>query len=163
MPAANGVAPTLRVNVLGPVKETTKAALLRAMAPVHPAGATVHVVIVVPAATGAVRPEEIAVHVIAVEGGVVMVMGGKVGASIETEISAGALFGEDQARYIVTVPEAQAGLVLAKRRGCEVPCVRIGTTGGDAISIVGEAPVAIDTLRTAFERWLPEYMGGKAA
>jgi phosphoribosylformylglycinamidine synthase len=72
-------------------------------------------------------------------------------------------FGEDQARYIVTVPETQAGLVLAKMRGCEVPCARIGTTGGDAIAIAGEAPVKIDTLRTAFERWLPEYMGGKAA
>jgi len=72
-------------------------------------------------------------------------------------------FGEDQARYIVTVPEEHAGRVLAKMRGCEVPCVRIGTTGGSAIAIVGEAPVAIDSLRTAFERWLPQYMGGKAA
>ena len=41
-------------------------------------------------------------------------------------------FGEDQARYIVTVPEEQAGLVLAKMRGAGVPCARIGTTGGEA-------------------------------
>jgi phosphoribosylformylglycinamidine synthase len=72
-------------------------------------------------------------------------------------------FGEDQARYLVTVPEAEAGRVLAKMRGCEVPCVRIGTTAGEAIAIAGEAPVAIDRLRTAFERWLPQYMSGKAA
>ncbi|MET4068353.1 phosphoribosylformylglycinamidine synthase II [Bradyrhizobium sp. S3.2.6] len=72
-------------------------------------------------------------------------------------------FGEDQARYLVTVPETEAGRVLAKMRGCEVPCVRIGTTGGDAIAIAGEAPVAIDTLRTSHERWLPDYMAGKAA
>lgn len=72
-------------------------------------------------------------------------------------------FGEDQARYLVTVPETEAGRVLAKMRGCEVPCVRIGTTGGDAIAIAGEAPVMIDSLRTSHERWLPEYMGGKAA
>ncbi|QOZ52277.1 phosphoribosylformylglycinamidine synthase subunit PurL [Bradyrhizobium sp. CCBAU 53338] len=72
-------------------------------------------------------------------------------------------FGEDQARYLVTVPEAEAGRVLAKMRGCEVPCVRIGTTGGDAVVIAGEAPVSIDALRTSHERWLPEYMGGKAA
>lgn len=72
-------------------------------------------------------------------------------------------FGEDQARYFVTVPETEAGRVLAKMRGCEVPCVRIGTTGGDAIAIAGEAPVTIDALRKSFERWLPEYMGGKAA
>src|SRR5690242_15149503 len=72
-------------------------------------------------------------------------------------------FGEDQARYLVTVPETEAGRVLAKMRGCEVPCVRIGTTGGDAIAIAGEAPVTIDSLRTSHERWMPEYMGGKAA
>ena len=48
-------------------------------------------------------------------------------------------FGEDQARYIVTVPAADAGLVLAKMKGAGVPCARIGTTGGDAIAIAGEA------------------------
>jgi phosphoribosylformylglycinamidine synthase subunit PurL len=72
-------------------------------------------------------------------------------------------FGEDQARYIVTVPETEAGRVLAKMRGCGVPCARIGTTGGNAIAIVGETPVAITTLNEAFERWLPAYMSGKAA
>ena len=72
-------------------------------------------------------------------------------------------FGEDQARYIVTVPEEEIGRVLVKMRGCGVSCVRIGSTGGDAIAVAGETPVAITTLRTAFERWLPDYMGGKAA
>lgn len=72
-------------------------------------------------------------------------------------------FGEDQARYLVTVPETEAGRVLAKMRGCGVPCVRIGTTGGDAIAIAGEAPVSIDALRTSHEHWLPDYMGGRAA
>ena len=48
-------------------------------------------------------------------------------------------FGEDQARYIVTVPAADAGLVLAKMKGAGVPCARIGTTGGDAIAVAGEA------------------------
>ena len=72
-------------------------------------------------------------------------------------------FGEDQARYIVTVPEAEAGRVLAKMQGCGVPCARIGTTGGDAIAVAGETPVSIVTLSAAFEHWLPEYMSGKAA
>jgi phosphoribosylformylglycinamidine (FGAM) synthase-like enzyme len=72
-------------------------------------------------------------------------------------------FGEDQGRYIVTVPEDQAGRVLAKMRGCEVPCTRIGTTGGDAVSIVGEGSLAIDDLKTRFEGWLPAYMSGGAA
>ena len=47
-------------------------------------------------------------------------------------------FGEDQARYVVTVAAEQAGLVLAKMKGAGVPCARIGTTGGDAIVIGGE-------------------------
>src|SRR6188472_659622 len=72
-------------------------------------------------------------------------------------------FGEDQARYIVTVPAADAGLVLAKMKGAGVPCARIGTTGGDAIAVAGETPVAIDRLNTAFESWLPAYMSGKVS
>jgi phosphoribosylformylglycinamidine synthase subunit PurL len=72
-------------------------------------------------------------------------------------------FGEDQARYIVTVPAEQAGLVLAKMKGAGVPCVRIGTTGGDAIAIAGEAPVSIASLKAGFEGWFPAYMGGSAS
>ena len=53
-------------------------------------------------------------------------------------------FGEDQARYLVTVPAEQAGLVLAKMNGAGVPCARIGTTGGDAIAIAGEEPAPIE-------------------
>ena len=72
-------------------------------------------------------------------------------------------FGEDQARYIVTVPEAEAGLVLAKMKGAGVPCARIGTTGGDAIAVAGEAAVTVKTLNTAFESWLPAYMNAKVS
>src|SRR6266571_1426910 len=66
-------------------------------------------------------------------------------------------FGEDQARYLVTVPAEQAGLVLAKMKGAGVPCVRIGTTGGETIAVAGEAPVSVTSLNTAFESWLPAY------
>jgi phosphoribosylformylglycinamidine synthase len=72
-------------------------------------------------------------------------------------------FGEDQARYIVTMPAAEAGLVLAKMKGAGVSCVRIGTTGGDAIATAGEAPVTVKSLNTAFESWFPAYMNGKAS
>lgn len=96
-----------------------------------------------------------------------MAMAGGIGAKLlaapPSLVSHGYWFGEDQARYLVTVPETDAGRVLAKMRGCEVPCVRIGTTGGDAIAIAGETPVSIESLRTSHERWLPDYMGGKAA
>lgn len=96
-----------------------------------------------------------------------MAMAGGIGAKLlaapASLVSHAYWFGEDQARYLVTVPETEAGRVLAKMRGCEVSCVRIGTTGGDAIAIAGETPVSIESLRTSHERWLPDYMGGKAA
>jgi phosphoribosylformylglycinamidine (FGAM) synthase-like enzyme len=69
-------------------------------------------------------------------------------------------FGEDQARYIVTVPAQEAGLVLAKMKGAGVPCARIGSTGGDAVAVAGEPPVSIASLKTGFESWFPAYMGG---
>jgi phosphoribosylformylglycinamidine synthase subunit PurL len=72
-------------------------------------------------------------------------------------------FGEDQARYIVTVSAADAGLVLAKMKGAGVPCARIGTTGGATLAVAGEGQVAVSALKTACEHWLPAYMSGKAA
>jgi phosphoribosylformylglycinamidine (FGAM) synthase-like enzyme len=70
-------------------------------------------------------------------------------------------FGEDQARYVVTVATEQAGLVLAKMKGAGVSCARIGTTGGDVIAIAGEDAVSVASLKDGFESWLPAYMGGK--
>lgn len=101
----------------------------------------------------------IALAEMAIAGGI----GAKLLAAPMALVSHAYWFGEDQARYLVTVPETEAGRVLAKMRGCEVPCLRIGTTGGDAIAIAGETPVSIDALRTSHERWLPDYMSGKTA
>jgi len=42
-----------------------------------------------------------------------------------------------------------------------VTCVRIGTTGGEAIAIAGEDPVSVTSLKDGFESWLPAYMSGK--
>jgi hypothetical protein len=90
-------------------------------------------------------------------------IGARLDAALEAIVPHAWWFGEDQARYIVTVPAADAGLVLAKMKGAGVPCARIGTTGGDAIAVAGEAPVSVDALKSAFEHWLPAYMSGKAS
>jgi phosphoribosylformylglycinamidine synthase len=45
-------------------------------------------------------------------------------------------------------------------KGAGVPCLRIGTTGGDAIAVAGEPSVPVVSLKTAFEGWLPAYMSG---
>ena len=70
-------------------------------------------------------------------------------------------FGEDQARYVVTVRDSDLLGVLSKLKAVEVPCVQIGKTGGDAIAIAGERPVKVEALRSGFESWLPDYMAGK--
>ena len=70
-------------------------------------------------------------------------------------------FGEDQARYVVTVPAAEVDQVLARARTVSVPVWRLGVTGGKALTLAGERPVPVADLRAKFEAWLPAYMGGE--
>src|SRR6185312_481086 len=72
-------------------------------------------------------------------------------------------FGEDQARYLVTVAAEQAEDVLARARSASVPVLRIGVTGGDALMLPGERPIAVAQLKQKFEAWLPAYMAGEIA
>ena len=68
------------------------------------------------------------------------------------------LFGEDQARYLVTGTAAEAVLEAARQAG--VPALRIGVTGGSGLTLPGAAPISMDRLHAAHEGWLPGYMGG---
>ncbi len=70
-------------------------------------------------------------------------------------------FGEDQARYLVTVPAATVEAVLARAQAASVPVWAIGTTGGDALTLPGERPILVTMLRERFEGWLPAYMAGE--
>jgi phosphoribosylformylglycinamidine synthase len=69
-------------------------------------------------------------------------------------------FGEDQARYLVSVPAAQADAVIARIQKAGAPVARLGTTGGDALTLPGERPILVARLRESFEGWLPTYMAG---
>jgi phosphoribosylformylglycinamidine synthase len=71
-------------------------------------------------------------------------------------------FGEDQARYLITVKANAADAVVARAEAASVPVVRLGVTGGAAVAIAGERPMAVSALREQFERWLPAYMAGSA-
>jgi len=71
-------------------------------------------------------------------------------------------FGEDQARYVVTVPAAQADTVMTRAQAASVPVWRLGVTGGDALMLEGERPVSVAALQERFEAWLPAYMAGSA-
>jgi phosphoribosylformylglycinamidine synthase len=70
-------------------------------------------------------------------------------------------FGEDQARYLVTVPKDKVDALLERARGASVLVSRVGVTGGDALLIEGERPLPIATLKQTFEHWLPAYMAGE--
>src|SRR5471032_906511 len=94
-----------------------------------------------------------------------MAIAGHVGAMLDVapdDIPAHAFwFGEDQARYLITVPAAKVGAVLDRAREASVLVSRIGTTGGDALTLPGERPVAVVHMRDKFEGWFPAYMAGE--
>ena len=72
-------------------------------------------------------------------------------------------FGEDQARYVVTVPAAAVDLVLSRARKASVLVSRIGTTGGDTLAIEGQRALPVADLSKRSEGWLPGYMAGHAS
>ena len=95
-----------------------------------------------------------------------MALAGGVGASLDAApgiASHAWLFGEDQGRYVVTAPTAAVDEIEAKARAAGVEIARIGTTGGDALTVAGEAPIPLVELLRAHEDWLPSYMSSSAA
>ncbi len=88
-----------------------------------------------------------------------MAMAGRIGADLDTPQPrdlAGWLFGEDQARYVVTVTNPDAVLALAGAAG--VAAQAIGRTGGDTLTLGGQNAVPVAALSEVNEAWLPSYM-----
>jgi len=67
-------------------------------------------------------------------------------------------FGEDQARYIVAVPDSVALIRLAETAG--VPAVRLGTSGGQDLTLPDGGTISLAALKTAHERFFPSWMDG---
>jgi phosphoribosylformylglycinamidine synthase subunit PurL len=72
-------------------------------------------------------------------------------------------FGEDQARYVVTVRPGDAEATTARAKAAGVPVRRIGSTAGNALTLPGEPPILLKPLSERFEGWLPAYMGSGVA
>jgi phosphoribosylformylglycinamidine synthase len=71
-------------------------------------------------------------------------------------------FGEDQARYVVATRDAAALARLAKQAGVEL--VELGRTGAEPrLTLHGEVPISLGSLRAAHEAWLPRFMAGAAS
>ncbi|MEN3382328.1 MAG: phosphoribosylformylglycinamidine synthase subunit PurL [Hyphomicrobiales bacterium] len=71
-------------------------------------------------------------------------------------------FGEDQARYVVTIKPTQFDDLAARAKTAGVPIRRIGVTHGNALTLPGERAILLDALREHHEGWLPAYMAGGA-
>jgi phosphoribosylformylglycinamidine synthase len=95
-----------------------------------------------------------------------MAMASGIGASLDAvpeDTTAHAFwFGEDQARYLVTVAADRFETVIRRVQAASVPVHRLGTTGGDALAIPGDRAINVKALAERFEGWLPGYMSGTA-
>jgi phosphoribosylformylglycinamidine synthase len=67
-------------------------------------------------------------------------------------------FGEDQGRYVVTVPDAATFIRTAE--AANLPAVRIGTSGGQDLTLPDGGTISVRALRAAHERFFPSWMDG---
>jgi phosphoribosylformylglycinamidine synthase len=95
-----------------------------------------------------------------------MAMAGGLGATLAIEPSIplhAFLFGEDQARYLLTAAPEAAERIRAAARAEGIACEVIGVTGGDALTIRGGIAIFLAELRRRHESWLPDFMAGRSA
>ena len=88
-------------------------------------------------------------------------MAANTGITVDMEMpyySHAALFGEDQARYVMAVKKEWADMFAANSEGLGNPFSRIGTMGGKRL-IIGElVNLEITEMKKVFENALPDYI-----
>jgi phosphoribosylformylglycinamidine synthase len=67
-------------------------------------------------------------------------------------------FGEDQGRYLLAVPDAGSLIRIAEAAG--LPAVRIGTSGGQDLTLPDGGTISVRALRAVHERFFPSWMDG---
>jgi phosphoribosylformylglycinamidine (FGAM) synthase-like enzyme len=70
-------------------------------------------------------------------------------------------FGEDQARYVIAAPFAEAEKIVAEARSAGITVAELGKTGGDAIMLDSKSQIAVAELKAGFEGWFPKFMAGE--
>ena len=70
-------------------------------------------------------------------------------------------FGEDQARYVIAAPFAEAEKIVAEARAAFITVAELGKTGGDAITLDDKDSVKVAVLKAGFEGWFPKLHGGR--
>jgi len=89
---------------------------------------------------------------------------GGIGASVGQASIADAIafwFGEDQARYLIAAPFAQAERIVAEARAAGIAVAELGKTGGTDLVIDDKERIAVARLRAAHEGWFPKFMAGE--
>jgi len=69
-------------------------------------------------------------------------------------------FGEDQGRYLVTLPANEAPALIKSAEKLEIPMSIIGLCAGVALTLNASDAISIAELRQIHERWLPDLMAG---
>jgi len=75
----------------------------------------------------------------------------------------GWLFGEDQARYLVSVEKNSVNPVVSTAQAKGLSAQVVGTVGGDRIQAAGAFDVTLAGLRQKHEEWLPGLLAGTDA
>lgn len=91
-----------------------------------------------------------------------MAMAGGIGAKIELDPDLPAhafLFGEDQARYILTCKREAADKITQDAETAGVPITHLGETGGDALQLGDLGAAAIAALKGSHESFFENLMG----
>ncbi|MBT9288178.1 phosphoribosylformylglycinamidine synthase subunit PurL [Prosthecodimorpha staleyi] len=68
------------------------------------------------------------------------------------------LFGEDQARYLLTASAGEAAHILVQAAMGGVPATMIGTVGGNELTIADRIAISVDMLVKRHEDWFPRFM-----
>jgi phosphoribosylformylglycinamidine synthase len=72
-----------------------------------------------------------------------------------------ALFGEAQSRIIVSVAPEQAETLERRALGADIPCVRLGTVGGERL-VIGPVDVGLEEARAIWSTGLARALAGEA-
>jgi phosphoribosylformylglycinamidine synthase len=83
-----------------------------------------------------------------------MCISGGRGANVELPLNEAALFGEDQARYLLELSDD----AWQELQSSKIDAIKIGVVGGDALRINGTEIAKISELQAINEAWLPKYM-----
>ncbi|WP_315919664.1 phosphoribosylformylglycinamidine synthase subunit PurL [Mesorhizobium sp. SP-1A] len=91
-----------------------------------------------------------------------MAMASGIGATVSAPSGAdpvASFFGEDQGRYLLTLPEgAETNAIRARLESLGVSAQAIGTTGGSDLKLGQARAISVQQLKAAHESWFPKFM-----